>query len=71
MKRKIVNNTLARVFGFLAFIATGGGLLASTAMKDPSYYKTEIVLIYGSFFAISLIDHFIQLIESDHNDKNK
>ena len=70
MKRKIVDKNLARVLGFLAFIATGGGLLVSTAIKNSNFHKTEIVLVYGGLFAISLIDHLIQLIEGDEKDED-
>lgn len=68
MKRKIVSKNWARVLGFLAFIATGGGLLFSTALNNPNFHKTEIVLIYGGLFGISLIDHLIDLIGSDDDE---
>ncbi len=71
MKRKIINKKWARILGFLAFIATGGGLLYATAAKTPNFHKTEIVLIYGGLFAISLIDHLMILIERDDKYENE
>ena len=45
----------------MAFIATGGGLILSTAINEDSLYKTEILMIIGVFFVISLIDHYKNL----------
>lgn len=45
------------LLGLIVFIATGGGLIVSTAINGRSFYKTEILLIIGCFFAISLMDH--------------
>lgn len=45
----------------MAFIATGGGLILSTAINEDSLYKTEILMIIGVFFGISLIDHYKNL----------
>lgn len=71
MPRKKPNRTIARILGLLAFIATGGGLIVSTVIKQENFYKTEILLIYGGLFAISLIDHFLKLIERDEDHENK
>ncbi len=58
-----------RLLGLFAFIATGGGLIISTAINEKNIYKTEILIIFGCFFIISLVDHFNKLIERD--DKNE
>ncbi len=68
MNRKIFPRNVARVLGLLAFIATGGGLLISTALNGENFYKTEILLIFGGLFAISLIDHFTTLIRRDDDE---
>ena len=52
---------IRKVFGLMAFIATGGGLILSTAINEDSLYKTEILMIIGVFFVISLIDHYKNL----------
>ena len=54
-----------RVIGLLAFVATGGGLIVSTVINQGNYYKTEILMIFGALFAVSLIDHFLKLLERD------
>lgn len=51
--------------GLIAFIATGGGLIISTAINEENFYKTEVLIILGGFFAISLADHLKKLIERD------
>ncbi len=55
----------------MAFIATGGGLIVSTAFHEENFFKTEIMVIFGSFFAISLKDHYKKLIERDDRNENK
>lgn len=54
-----------RVIGLLAFVATGGGLIVSTVINQGNFYKTEILMIFGALFAVSLIDHFLKLLERD------
>lgn len=67
-KGKWFSRKVARIFGLLAFIATGGGLIIATAVNQQNYYKTEIVIILGALFAISLADHFTALIERDSDE---
>jgi len=55
------------MLGLIAFIATGGGLIISTAINEENFYKTEILIILGGFFAISLADHLKKLIERDED----
>ncbi|MCQ4923347.1 hypothetical protein NE686_09640 [Tissierella carlieri] len=69
MNRKLFDKTKTRLLGLIAFIATGGGLIISTAANEENFYKTEILIIFGCFFAISLADHFRKLIERD--DKSR
>lgn len=74
MRKKILNSTSARLLGLMAFIGTGGGLILSTAINDRNFYKTEILIIYGGLFAISLVDHYRKLNRLNTNkviiDKN-
>jgi hypothetical protein len=65
MSRKLSSKRSTRLLGLIAFIATGGGLIISTAVNEENFYKTEILIIFGCFFAISLVDHFKKLIERD------
>lgn len=65
MKRKIFARRNAKILGLIAFIATGGGLIASTAINEDNFYKTEILIILGCFFVISLVNHYRKLKESD------
>ena len=65
MNRKISSKMSTRLLGLIAFIATGGGLIISTAVNEENFYKTEILIIFGCFFAISLADHFKKLTERD------
>lgn len=58
-----------KLLGLIAFIATGGGLIISTAVNGKNFYKTEILIIFGCFFAISLADHFKKVIERDEKIK--
>ncbi len=58
-----------RILGLIAFIATGGGLIVSTISNEKSFYKTEILMIFGCLFAISLIDHFKKIIEKEEKAK--
>ena len=67
--REIVK-TGSKILGLLAFVATGGSLLISAAIEMPNFHKTEIILLYGSFFAISLIDHYIKLTEKEDKNEN-
>ncbi|QQK08049.1 hypothetical protein [Miniphocaeibacter halophilus] len=70
MNNNFLNKKRTRLLGLFAFIATGGGLIVSTAINEKNIYKTEILIIFGCFFAISLVDHFKQLIEKDDENEN-
>lgn len=59
----LLSSRTTRTIGLLAFIATGAGLIVSAAGNETNLYKTEIILIFASFFAISLQDHFRKLSE--------
>lgn len=61
--RKVKN-----VLGLLAFIATGGGLIVSTAINQGNFYKTEIVIIFGALFAVSLVDQFMKILSKEKTD---
>lgn len=61
MKKKLFSVTSTRFLGLIAFIATGGGLIISTVINEESFYKIEILIIFGIFFAISLADYFKRL----------
>lgn len=65
MNRKLSNKKGTLLLGLIAFIATGGGLIISTAINEENFYKTEILIVFGCFFAISLADHFKNLPEKD------
>ena len=69
MNRKIFSRKSARLFGLIAFIVTGGGLIIGTAINEENFYKTEILIIFGIFFAISLVDHYRKLIEKEEKTK--
>lgn len=60
-----------RLLGLVAFMATGGGLIISTAVNDENFFKTEILVIFGSFFTISLRDHYKKLIEREDEHEGK
>lgn len=69
MKTKRTLRTIRRILGLLAFVGTGGGLIVSTAIHEGNYYKTEILVIFGALFAVSLVDQFIQTIrEKDRHE---
>lgn len=69
MTQKLFSKKCARLLGLIAFITTGGGLLISTAISEKSFYKTEILIIFGCLFAISLIDHFKNVIKKEEKTK--
>lgn len=69
MNEKLFRKTSARLLGLIAFIATGGGLIISTAINERNLYKTEVLIIFGCFFAISLVDHFKQVRKKDNKFK--
>lgn len=71
MNKKRLRKNLTRVLGLAAFIAIGGGLIVSTAMNQGNYYKTEILVIFGALFAVSLADHFMKLMKEDEEDENQ
>ena len=66
MNRKLFGEKCTCFLGLIAFIATGSGLIISTAANEENIYKTEILIIFGCFFGISLIDHFRKIKESDN-----
>lgn len=66
----MINANIKRLLGLIAFIATGGGLIISTAINEENLYKTEILLVIGCFFAISLIDHYRNLRDKEDLDEN-
>lgn len=61
MERKIFKKSNTSILGLIAFIATGGGLIISTIINEENFYKTEILIMVGCLFAISLVDHFRQI----------
>lgn len=61
---------MRRLLGLIAFIATGGGLIISTAINEENLYKTEILIIMVCFFVISLIDHYRSLIKVEDEDES-
>lgn len=68
----LFNSTRTRILGLIAFIATGGGLILSTAINEENFYKTEIIIILGSFFILSLVDQFkITLRKKGENKLDK
>lgn len=69
MDKKIFIKKFRRLLGLMAFIATGGGLIIEAMFTEENFYKTEILVIFGGLFAISLVDHFRKLRERD--DKNE
>ena len=71
MNSKLLNKGSTRLLGLIAFIATGGGLIVSTVVNDRNLYKTEILLIYGALFVISLVDHYHKLIEKEYKDDSR
>lgn len=72
-KKKVIEKDVTAFLGLFAFIATGGGLILSTLIREKNFYKTEILLIFGCFFGISLVDHYRKLMEStdEHDEKNE
>ncbi|WFA08887.1 hypothetical protein [Tissierella sp. Yu-01] len=62
MNIKLFSKKWTRLLGLAAFIVTGGGLILSTAINQENLYKTEILIIIGCFFGISLFDHYKKLI---------
>lgn len=69
MNKKILSKASTRFLGLTAFVATGGGLIISTAIHEENFYKTEILIIMGCFFAMSLLDQYKKLTLVD--DKNE
>lgn len=51
-----------KLFGLIAFVATGLGLMLSTVSKDMNLINGVFLLIIGFFFTVSLKDHFHDLI---------
>ncbi|WP_100064981.1 hypothetical protein [Miniphocaeibacter massiliensis] len=70
LKKKLISKMTTKVLGLVAFIATGGGLIISTVINEENFYKIEILIIFGCFFAISLVDHFKQTIEGNDKDED-
>lgn len=71
MKKDIFSKKTYRLIGLIAFIATGGGLILSTAINESNFYKTEILIIFGAFFAISLAEHYRKLKKRDETHEGK
>nr|WP_300001931.1 hypothetical protein [Tissierella sp.] len=69
MNKNIFSKKTRRLLGLFAFITTGGGLILSTAINERNFYKTEILIIFGCFYAISLVDHFKTVVEIDGKAK--
>lgn len=65
MNGKLFNKKSRKLLGLIAFVATGGGLIISTAGNEENFYKTEILIIFGCFLAVSLVDHFKKLKNDD------
>lgn len=63
MIKKYFNIGTRCLLGLISFISVGGGLLVTSALNDSNFYKTEILIIYGCFYAVSLADHYKQLID--------
>lgn len=61
----------AKLIGLAAFIATGGGLMIYTSIREKSFFGTEILLIIGFFFMVGLIDHFKNLMVGDKNGEDR
>lgn len=74
MKKNLFNENSTRFLGLIAFIATGGGLIISTAVNEESFYKIEILIILGCFFAVSLANYFKKFkkepIKMEFNKRN-
>lgn len=72
MDKNLFSEKCRRILGLVAFIATGGGLIISTVVEGKNFYKTEILIIFGSLFIISLVDHFKKIIgKDDKTEDNK
>lgn len=65
MNKKLFSKKCTRLLGLITFIATGGGLIISAVVNEKNLYKTEILIIFGCLFTISLVDHFKKVIERD------
>ncbi len=50
-----------KIIGFLAFIATGVGLLGGTFFNNNNTITIASILTISAFFIIGLIDHYKQL----------
>ena len=70
MNKKLSGKTVTRLLGLAAFIATGGGLIISTAINEENFYKTEILIIIGCYFPIILVDHFRKLVLGEDKHEN-
>lgn len=68
---KLFSKSTRKLLGLTAFIATGGGLIISTAINEENLYKTEILIVVGFFFTISLIDHYRNLISQEIKTNKK
>lgn len=71
MNKKNFSKRTSRLLGLAAFVATGGGLIISTAIHEENFYKTEILITIGCFYAMSLLDHYKKLISGDDLNENK
>ena len=70
MNKKLLSKKTRRLLGLTAFVATGGGLILSTAIHEENLYKTEVLIIMVCFFAMSLIDQYrkLSIVVDDKND---
>lgn len=69
MSKKIFTKKIGKILALLAFMTTGGGLILSTAINERNFYKTEILIIFGCFFVISLVDHFKTVAKIESKSK--
>lgn len=69
MSRELFSDINVRLLGLIAFIATGVGLIISTVVNEQNFYKMGILLFFGCFFLVGLVDYFKKLTERD--DKNE
>lgn len=65
MDKKLFTKKTKKLLGLIAFVATGSGLIVSTAVNEENFYKTEILIIFGCFLAISLSDHYKKLTQEN------
>ncbi len=52
---------MLKIFGFIAFVLTGLGLILTSGISDMSLINIGFILIVGLFFAISVIEQYYEL----------